>query len=122
MLVGNFTNTQKAMPDTAWPLFMGKLMQEFAEKLYKSKAWQKCRKAYASSVGGLCERCLSRGVFTPGEIVHHRIHLNPGNVSDPDITLNFANLELLCRDCHGKEHGKTEKRFKVDELGRVQII
>ena len=110
------------MPDAAWPFFMGKLMQEFAEKLYKSKAWQKCRKAYASSVGGLCERCLARGIFTPGEIVHHRIHLNPGNVSDPDVTLNFANLELLCRDCHGKEHGKNEKRFKVDELGRVQII
>lgn len=97
-------------------------MQEFAEKLYKSKAWQKCRKAYAAQAGGLCERCIANGVVTPGEIVHHRIHLNPSNVSDPEIALNFNNLELLCRNCHGKEHGNCEKRFKIDELGRVEAI
>ena len=97
-------------------------MQEFAEKLYKSKAWQRCRKAYAAKAGGLCERCLARGLVTPGEIVHHRIHLTPNNVSDPTITMSFDNLELLCRNCHGKEHGNCEKRFEVDELGRVKAI
>ena len=97
-------------------------MQEFAEKLYKSKAWQRCRKVYAAKAGGLCERCLARGLVTPGEIVHHRIHLTPNNVSDPTITMNFDNLELLCRNCHGKEHGNCEKRFEVDELGRVKAI
>lgn len=97
-------------------------MQEFAEKLYKSKAWQRCRKAYAAKVGGLCERCLARGIYTPGEIVHHRIHLNPSNVSDPEVALNFSNLELLCRKCHGEVHGNAEKRFEVDELGRVKAI
>ena len=97
-------------------------MQEFAEKLYKSKAWQRCRKAYAAKAGGLCERCLARGLVTPGEIVHHRIHLTPNNVSDPTITMNFDNLELLCRNCHGKEHGNCEKRFEVDELRRVKAI
>lgn len=101
---------------------MGAYMQEFAEKLYKSKAWQKCRKAYIAKVGGLCECCLAHGIYTPGEIVHHRIHLNPSNVSDPEVALSFKNLELLCRECHGKEHGKIEKRFKVDELGRVETV
>lgn len=26
------------------------------------------------------------------------------NIYNPDITLNFDNLELLCIDCHNKEH------------------
>ena len=95
-------------------------MQDYAKQLYKSKAWKKCRESYASSVGGLCERCLARGFYTPGEIVHHKIHINPNNVSDPTITLNFENLELLCRVCHANEHKTNAKRFSVDELGRVK--
>lgn len=86
---------------------------------YKTKAWKDCRKAYAKSVGGLCEHCLKRGVISAGEIVHHKQHLNAGNINDPSITLSFDNLELLCRDCHGKEHSTSQKRFKVDALGRV---
>lgn len=94
-------------------------MQDYAKGLYKSKAWQRCRAAYIKSVGGLCERCLANGLYVPGEIVHHKIYISPANISNPEITLNFNNLELLCRDCHGKEHKTNEKRYKVDELGRV---
>ena len=97
-------------------------MKDYAAKLYKSKAWQRCRNAYSKSVGGLCERCLAKGQYTPGEIVHHKCHINPDNISDPNITLSFDNLELLCRKCHGEEHGKTVKRFEVDELGRVNAM
>ena len=95
-------------------------MQDFAKQFYKSKAWKKCRESYASSVGGLCERCLARGFYTPGEIVHHKIYINSNNISEPSITLNFDNLELLCRKCHGDEHKQSVKRFSVDELGRVK--
>ena len=49
-------------------------MKEFAKKFYKSKAWQNTRKAYAASVGGLCEQCLKRGVYKAGEIVHQMLH------------------------------------------------
>lgn len=96
-------------------------MQDFAKQLYKSKAWQHCRASYLKQVGGLCERCLARGIYKPGEIVHHRIHLTPDNVNDPSVTLNFANLELLCRDCHAIEHRGMVRRYKVDELGRIII-
>ena len=96
-------------------------MREFAEAFYKSKAWQRCRDAYAKSVGGLCERCLQRGLYVPGEIVHHKIHLTPENISDPNVTLSWDNLELVCRDCHGDEHKKVLKRYTVDEFGRVHI-
>lgn len=93
-------------------------MQDFATKLYKSKAWQRCRDQYAKSKRGLCERCLTRGIYKPGEIVHHKVHLTPENIDDTSVTLNPDNLELLCRDCHALAH-KPTKRFKVDELGRV---
>lgn len=95
-------------------------MKEFSKKLYKSKAWQHTRKAYVSSVGGLCEECLRHGLYRAGEIVHHKQPLTPENINNPAITLSWDNLELLCRDCHGKAHGNI-KRYKVDEMGRVKI-
>lgn len=63
-------------------------MKEYAVGFYKSKAWKSTQAAYKSSVGGLCERCLSLGRYTPGVIVHHKIHITPENISDPSITIN----------------------------------
>lgn len=97
-------------------------MSEFAAAFYNSKAWRDTRTAYRKKVGGLCERCLKEGRYVPGVIVHHKIHLTPATISDPSIALNFDNLELLCRDHHAAEHNKSEKRWKVDELGRVKTI
>lgn len=96
-------------------------MQEFAKPFYMSMAWKRCRKAYAKSVGGLCERCLERGIYRPGEAVHHKTFLTPDNISDESVTLGWDNLMLLCRDCHAYMH-KKEKRYKVDEMGRVRAI
>ena len=97
-----------------------KYLKKFANKFYKSKAWQQCRSAYAKSVGGLCQRCLTAGLVRPGEIVHHKVRLSPDNINDPAVTLSWDNLELLCRDCHAKAHGAV-KRYKVDEMGRVSV-
>ena len=95
------------------------IMKEYEKRLYKSKAWQRCRDRYAASVGGLCERCRASGRITPGEIVHHKIYISPENVNDPAVTLNFDNLELLCRECHAQEHDGVKKRYTVDAFGRV---
>lgn len=94
-------------------------MREFAEKLYKSREWQRCRAGYIKSVGGLCERCLQRGIYRPAVIVHHVIEINPNNVSDPTVTLNWDNLQAVCRDCHAELHEKKVSRYKVDDLGRI---
>lgn len=94
-------------------------MREFAKPFYQSKAWKDCRKAYAASVGGLCERCLAKGIYRAGIIVHHKIHLNQDNISDPSITLSFDNLQLLCMDCHADIHADRQHRYKVDQYGRV---
>lgn len=96
-------------------------MREFARAFYKSKAWQRCRDSYAKSVGGLCERCLSKGMYRPGEIVHHRTPLTPDNIGDPGVTLNWGNLELVCRDCHAELHSRKRRRFRVDRLGQVAV-
>lgn len=95
-------------------------MKKYTERLYKSKAWQRCRNEYAKSVGHLCECCLKNGIYKAGEIVHHKEHITKENINDINVTLNWDNLELLCRDCHGRRHGRT-KRYKVDECGRVSI-
>ena len=94
-------------------------MKEFAAAFYKSKAWKDCRAAYLRSVGGLCERCLARGLYVPGEIVHHKRHITPETVGDPSVTLSWDNLECVCRECHAKAHGARQQRFSVDEFGRV---
>ncbi|HDV4620380.1 TPA: HNH endonuclease, partial [Bacillus anthracis] len=31
-------------------------------------------------------------------------YITPENINNPEITLSFHNLELLCQDCHNREH------------------
>lgn len=103
------------------------MAKDFAEKFYKSKKWQKTREAYFKSKRGLCERCLAKGLIVPGEIVHHRQWLTPDNIHDPNITLNWDNLEVVCRECHSKEHDlggaaghtKRQRRYFIDANGRA---
>ena len=97
-------------------------MKQYAEKFYKSKAWQKCSEDYKKSVGYLCERCKAKGLLAPAEIVHHKIHITPHNIKNPEIVLSFDNLEALCRKCHGEEHKTVKKRYFVDKFGRVGAV
>jgi len=86
-------------------------------RFYSTQAWKKTRAAYKKSKGGLCERCLKAGIIRAGEFVHHKIHLDATNLHNPNVTLSFDNLELLCRDCHAAEH--SDKRYVVDANGYV---
>ena len=95
-------------------------MKKFSEKFYKSKAWQDCRIGYLSSVGGLCELCLKEGIYTPADIVHHKVYINPTNIDNPDITLNWKNLQAVCITHHNQIHNRTvQRRYTVDEFGHV---
>lgn len=91
----------------------------FAREFYRSWSWIKCARAYKADRGGLCERCLAKGLITPGEEVHHKIHLTPENINNPKISLNFDNLELLCKNCHIEEHRGV--RWRADDQGHVEI-
>lgn len=102
--------------------FLVDIMKDYARAFYKSKEWQKCRAGYIKSVGGLCERCLKRGLIVPGYIVHHICYLTPENIQDTSITLNWDNLEYLCHDCHNKEHFEEKpKRYIIGADGKVLI-
>lgn len=76
------------------------MAREFSKAFYNSKQWKRTREAYTLSKFGICERC-----GTPNaKQVHHKKYLTPENINNPDITLSFDNLELLCDVCHQKEH------------------
>lgn len=96
------------------------MAREFAKDFYESTAWKKTRRAFAKSKLGICERC--GGV---GEIVHHKTYLTPENISDPNISLDWNNLELLCQECHNREHfGESEVRegLRFDESGQLVAV
>lgn len=91
------------------------MSRSIESRFYKRKAWLKVRDAYKESVFGLCERCGN-----VGEIVHHKIPLNANNVNNPKIAYGFSNLELLCLECHNKEHyskSRTVKGLRFNEDG-----
>ena len=80
------------------------MAKEYAESFYKSAMWQTVRDGYFAKCFGICERC-----GRPGKIVHHKVYLTPENIHDPEITMGEDNLELLCKECHNKEHMKTNQ-------------
>lgn len=100
--------------------------REFASALYNSKAWQNTRRDYIKSVGGLCERCMSKGIVKPAELVHHKTPLTPKNIDDLNISLSWDNLQALCRECHAEVHeeiynSRRKRRYRIDKAGRVHI-
>lgn len=93
---------------------------------YRSQAWKDTRRNYKQSVGGLCERCLERGVIASADIVHHIVPLTADNIGDINLSLNWNNLQALCRKCHADVHEEmyakqSKRRYKIDEYGKVVI-
>lgn len=68
-----------------------------AERGY-DRAWARVRAQYART-HPLCEMCQARGIVQPVEIVHH---IKP--IADGGDKFKYANLQSLCRVCHGKAH------------------
>lgn len=96
-------------------------MKEWARWFYKGSAWKKVRRSYFIQQHGICERCNGAG-----KIVHHQIYLTPDNIYDPDISLSFDNLEVLCHTCHNKEHFKehtaVREGFTFDSDGNLILL
>ena len=95
----------------------------FAHNFYSSWEWIRCRRDFANSRSHLCERCLAKGLITIGTEVHHKIRLTPENILNPEVALNWDNLELLCRDCHQAEHRHAERRWSgmSDADGHISL-
>ncbi len=107
--------------DVARQVWKMKQYTAAAKKFYSSGTWKRTRELYAESVEGLCERCRSTGLYRPGKIVHHKIYLDDAKLQDPKIALSFENLELLCQECHNKEHMRKipKRRYSFDAAGNI---
>ena len=81
---------------------------------YKSDSWRAARELKIMTVNGLCERCGAIGIE-----VHHIKRLNVDNVKDASVSIDSENLELLCRECHNKEHKRFSKETYFDEEGNM---
>jgi 5-methylcytosine-specific restriction endonuclease McrA len=79
---------------------------------YKSDSWKIAREIKFMQTNGRCERC--GGI---GQEVHHKIRLKVENINDVSVTIYPENLELLCKDCHNKEHKRFILRDLFDENG-----
>ena len=97
------------------------MAREFARKFYSSAAWQSCRNNYSAMRGHLCEDCLRRGIYRPGVEVHHIEELTPLNIHRPEVTLNYDNLVLLCRECHKARHEHKQRRYIIGDNGKIIV-
>lgn len=96
------------------------------ESFYTSRKWRKCRKGFLENKGKLCEDCLKEGIINPGSKeqqleVHHKIELTEENINDPRITLNWDNLEAVCKKHHDMKKPGRKRRWSVDADGKVTI-
>jgi predicted kinase len=93
------------------------LSKEWAKAFYNSITWKNCREAYFNQTYGLCELCES-----PGEEVHHKTFLTPENISDSNISLNFDNLQLLCRSCHNAIHERAYEMYRAKNRKNLSTL
>lgn len=80
------------------------MAEAFARSFYNSAKWKGLRAAIIQERGPVCQRCGRIVSDTTRLIAHHKKALTPDNLNDVKISLNAANIELVCFDCHNKEH------------------
>jgi 5-methylcytosine-specific restriction endonuclease McrA len=74
-----------------------------ATRIRNSSAWQKLREATVAAAGGRCQRC---GATSEPVDVHH---IQP-ILARPDLALDPANLQVLCRGCHRRSEAERQQR------------
>lgn len=90
------------------------------KKFYSSKDWRNLSYKLKIETQGKCSRCDFQAITKEDYkklIGHHKIELTESNVEDVSISLKPNNIEVVCLDCHNKEH----KRFGHEEK-KVYIV
>lgn len=88
------------------------------KQFYASKEWITLRLLLINERGNKCEHCHEIIPKSKELIGHHTIELTPENVHDHNISLNPKLIEIVCFDCHNKEH----KRFGYQGAKEVYIV
>lgn len=88
------------------------------KSFYASQEWITLRLLLINERGNKCEHC--KGIIPRSRdlIGHHMIELTPENVHDRNISLNPDKIEIICFDCHNKEH----KRFGYQGAKEVYLV
>lgn len=101
------------------------MSRKFARSFYRSKEWLSVREYVLRRDGGMCQ---FEGCNKPAEEVHHRTHLTPENILDPDVTLDPDNLVSLCREHHfavhkqDRDRGRKAYNTRADRSGKKEIL
>ena len=82
-------------------------------QFYCSKRWRDLTYSLKIKANGKCNRCNETLLDFSKLIGHHRIELNEDNVYDPKVSLNPDRIEIICHDCHNKEHRRFGNKQNV---------
>lgn len=88
------------------------------KQFYASKEWIMFRFNLINERGNRCQRCGEVISRSKDIIGHHLIELTPENVQDHMVSLNPEEVEIVCFDCHNKEH----KRFGYQGSKEVYLV
>ncbi len=95
------------------------MAQIWAKQFYNSKAWRQLRERLIVENNFLCADCGESYLKDSTQLVGHHIKpLTPENINDANISLNPANIKIICRKCHDKAH----ERFSFDTGQNVYLV
>ena len=93
--------------------------QPWAKKFYNSKEWRALRERLIVESNFRCAECGESYLKKSAQLIGHHIkELTPENIQDANIALNPANIKIICRRCHDKEH----RRFEFGGDHKVYIV
>lgn len=82
-------------------------------RFYTGKPWRGLSYTLKIEAKGVCSRCGKRVLDFKYLIAHHTVELTEENIDDPNISLNPDLVEIICSDCHNKEHRRFGYKQKV---------
>jgi hypothetical protein len=88
------------------------------KRFYTSDEWISLRLLLISERGNECAHCKKIIAKSKDIIGHHTVELTPENVNDVMISLNPELIELVCFDCHNKDH----RRFGNQGEREVYVV
>lgn len=91
----------------------GDMKMDRIHQFYCSKAWLDLSYSLKIKAGGKCAGCGEIPEDFSQLIGHHTIELTEENVDDPNISLNPELIEVICLDCHNREHRRFGYAKKV---------
>lgn len=96
------------------------------KRFYNSEVWKTFRANLIleriTHDGVICEECGRIIAVSKHIHLHHVIELNEGNYKDTNISLNPANINIICHECHNKIHGRWQGGYRKNKERGVYIV